>query len=164
MEAFDFDMGLVEALPQLRRYALALTRNRSDADDLVHTTMERALRKRQLYEPSGSFIAWLSMIMRRCHIDGVRRSRIVPMVSREDEESPSEPEAPATQFDALYLKEITAEVAALAPNFRHMMNIIVADGLTYEEAAKQLDLPLGTVRSRLFRARDALRSRIGTEG
>ena len=157
-------MRLIEAIPQLRRHAVSMTRNRADADDLVHTTIERALRKQHLYEPTGSFLGWLNMIMRRCHIDAVRRSRIVPMVSSDAETFVPEPDAAASQFDTLYLKEVEAGAAHLSKDFREILKLFVADGLTYEEAAAQLKLPLGTVRSRLFRARAALRARLGADG
>jgi RNA polymerase sigma-70 factor (ECF subfamily) len=160
----DFNLRLIDAIPGLRRYALSIVRNRADADDLVHTTLERALRKQHLYEPTGSFIGWLTQIMRRSHIDSVRRSKIVPMISRDSEATLPEPAAPADQVETRYIKELGAEIAALPEVHREMLTLFAHDGLSYEQAAERLALPLGTVRSRLFRARGALRARIGADG
>lgn len=152
----DFDATLIALIPDLRRMARGFTRDRDGADDLVQSTLERALRKRDLYQPTGPFLGWLKMIMRNLFIDGVRRNRM--LVSIQDEEFVETHGAytPASQHDARTLTETLALIEGLPKTFRETLTTVAIHGDSYEEAATQFQVPLGTVRSRLFRARAEL--------
>jgi RNA polymerase sigma-70 factor, ECF subfamily len=147
---------LIDLIPDLRRYARSLERNRADADDLLHTTLERALRKQHLYQPTGKLISWLMMIMRNCLLDTRRRARIAPMASLEAMPPSAEQAAPENQFHRVALTEVTGFIAKLSPEHREILKMVVIDGLSYDSAATRLGVPLGTVRSRVFRARERL--------
>jgi RNA polymerase sigma-70 factor (ECF subfamily) len=151
-------MFLTEVVPhiaELRRYAYALTRNWADADDLLQDTMTRAMLKLHLWEPGTRIVSWLTVMMRN-----IRRSAYGRAWSRvqwcelEDFDAVS----PPPQIDTIELKETDALWARMPEHHRQVLDMIAIDGLSYEDAAGRLGIPVGTVRSRLFRARDALRS------
>ncbi len=150
---------LIDLIPELRRHARHLAGSRSDADDLLHSTLEKALRKLDTYQPTGPFRGWLIQIMRNCFIDGVRRDRILPPPPREWVDTDDLRPVQADQFNKLHLKELAREIAQL-PEAQRSVLTMFAEGTSYEEAAAQLGVPVGTVRSRLFRARETLRQRV----
>src|SRR5258706_10818270 len=101
-----FSEQLIELLPDLRRQARKLARSRADADDLVHDTLERALRKQHLYEPTGKLIGWLCMIMRNCRFDMLRRRRIAPMAPLDDMPAAAAPLVAPNQVSVVELAEL----------------------------------------------------------
>src|SRR5260221_3848623 len=151
---------LIDLIPAMRRIAWAMTRNRDAADDLVQATLERALRKQHLYQPTGALIAWVQVIMRNLFIDQIRRDR--PLVSGDDDAAPGDPDwvAPANQDHARLLTETDALIATLPAASREVLMMIAVHGHSYEEAAAHFDIPLNTVRSRLSRARATLTRKI----
>jgi RNA polymerase sigma-70 factor (ECF subfamily) len=151
---------LVEHIPELRRLARALERDRSAADDLVQETLVRALRKLDLYEPSGPFAGWLATIMRNLFIDRTRRRRLKPEEPVDVLPQALEPRSKGDPSDRLMLRELDAAIELLPPGQREVLLLIGLRGHSYEDVAAQLDLPLGTVRSRLFRARETLMRRL----
>lgn len=152
-----FDQALVACMPQLRLYASFLTRRRAAADDLVQATFERALRKRHLYRevPGKTFGGWLTTMMRNLHTDVGRRSHLEPVLFAE----PPERAVPAGQETAVMLREVKAEYDHLPRRHRDLLELVALHGCTYAEAGRRLGLPLGTVRSRLYRARQDLTRR-----
>jgi RNA polymerase sigma-70 factor (ECF subfamily) len=154
---------LIQRIPDLRRFARALERNRVAADDLVQETLERALKKMHLYEPSGPFIGWLNTIMRNLFVDRVRRRKLNAATSL-DEAPRNEPYQNENQVDRIVLKELRVVVETLPVEQKQVLMMIAVDGLSYDAAAKRLGVPLGTIRSRLFRARANLQLRIDPEG
>ena len=154
---------LIQHIPDLRRFARALERNRVAADDLVQETLERAIKKMHLYEPSGPFIGWLNTIMRNIFVDRVRRRKLNTAASL-GEAPRNEPYQNENQVDRIVLKELRMALEALPVEQKQVLMMIAVDGLSYDAAAKRLGVPLGTIRSRLFRARANLQLRIDPEG
>jgi RNA polymerase sigma-70 factor (ECF subfamily) len=154
---------LIHHIPDLRRFARSLERNRVAADDLVQETLERAIKKMHLYEPSGPFIGWLNTIMRNIFVDRVRRRKLITGPSLEDTPR-NEPYQNENQVDRLILKELRVAVDDLPVEQRQVLLMIAVQGLSYEDAAQRLAVPLGTIRSRLFRARANLQQRIDPDG
>jgi RNA polymerase sigma-70 factor (ECF subfamily) len=154
---------LIQHIPDLRRFARALERNRTAADDLVQETLERAIKKMHLYQPSGPFIGWLNTIMRNIFVDRVRRRKLNASTSL-GEAPRNEPYQNENQVDRIVLKELRVAVDALPVEQKQVLLMIAVDGLSYDDAARRLGVPLGTIRSRLFRARANLQSRIDPDG
>src|SRR5229473_6387112 len=147
-------------LPRLRRYARSLLRDSVRADDLVQDTVVRALEKAHLYQHDTNLRGWLVTIMHNEHVNGVRRSmRGAVLVS--DEELGELGHAPAQRAPA-ELREIRGAVQRLPRDQREPLILHWLHGLKYEEIACQMDLPIGTVQSRISRARKALRAMIDT--
>src|SRR5436309_1338944 len=154
----ESDFGrLVEAeIPRLRRYARALTRNVTRADDLVQSCLTRAVAKQHLWQPGTDLRAWLFTILHNQHVNDVRRA------VREGINVPVEDVAPvltvpSTQGASLQLRDLDRAMARLPEEQRQVLLLVGLEGMRYEEVAIVLDVPVGTVRSRLSRGRDMLR-------
>jgi RNA polymerase sigma-70 factor, ECF subfamily len=152
----QFCIAVVPHIRSIRRYAASLTHNRSDADDLLQDTLLRAFLKLHLWQPDTNMMGWLTVIMRRIFLTQYGRSRrlnpeIVPLDDRYLG-------VQSSQDLALELKELDARWPSLSSEHREVLERIAIAGDSYREVAKRLGLPLGTLRSRLHRARDALRS------
>lgn len=146
---------LIEAqIPRLRRYARALLRNSDQADDLVQETLRRGLDRIHQYRPGTDFRAWLFTIMHNNYVNAVRRS-----ARRRDaivvEKAPLA--SPAPQLHKLELQDLENAIARLSEEQRVTLLLVSLEGLTYEEVAQICEIPIGTVRSRLNRAREELR-------
>lgn len=158
----DFERGLQEYLPQLRRFAHGLCRDTADADDLTQMTVERALRARHQWSPGTRLDSWLYRIMRNLWID-TARSRGRKAVF----EAPSDA-GEAVGFDprpgleaAIDLGTAMAAMDRLPEEQREVVALILIEGLGYRETAELLELPIGTVSSRLVRGRTALLAMLG---
>ena len=149
------------SVPALRRYARALTRNADRADDLVQDCLERALRKRGLFQPTGPLQAWLYRILLNVYRNGLRQTR-----RRGDHVSIDalliEPSVAAPQPGRIALAEMSRAIDQLPDEQREALLLVVLEGVTYEEAASILEIPAGTLMSRLSRARTALRQMTGS--
>jgi RNA polymerase sigma-70 factor (ECF subfamily) len=142
--------AIVAEIPRLRRYARALTGNGHQADDLVQDTLERALEKWRLWQPGRELRPWLFSIMHNLHVDGRRREHRVDF--RADDELPL-PVQRANQQDGLELRDLDRALALLPPDQREVLLLVALEELSYGEVAKTLNIPQGTVMSRLSRAR-----------
>lgn len=152
----DLKWLIARELPHLRRYARALTGGDADtADDVVQDCLEKALAKRRSWRRSGSVRFWLFRILYRCHIDSLRRRRRRD-IADEDVEDVS-PAAPPAQDQRIACNDVAEALARLPARQRETILLIALEGVSYDEAAAILDVPVGTVRSRLSRGRDALR-------
>ena len=155
MSVHAFDDQLSELLPRLRRFALWLTRDLSSADDLVQSTLERALSTRAAKRDDGDLRAWLFRILYRQFLDARRRSQRYAWLLgrlREDEE----PAWPSAEREALAQSALAA-FEHLTPEQRSLLLWVTVEGLSYQEVADILEVPIGTVMSRLSRARQAMR-------
>ena len=146
--------SLVELIPRLRRYARALVGERAAADDLVQDTLERAWSKLHLYRRGTDLRAWLFTVMHNVHVNRLRAAR--PADPLEDDMP--ELAQRATQGDALVVRDLERAVAALPDAQRQVLLLVALEDLSYEETARVLEIPIGTVMSRLARAREKLRS------
>ncbi|HBM61805.1 MAG TPA: RNA polymerase subunit sigma [Citreicella sp.] len=144
------------AIPALRRYARALMRDRDRADDLVQDCLERAVASRHLWRGDGPVQAWLFRILINRYRDLQRRSPLPGhLVAIED--LVSEPAQCGGQEGALALREVQEAIARLPVDQREALLIVALEGRSFEEAASLLDIPKGTLMSRLARARATLR-------
>ena len=156
----DFLDQVEACVPALRRYARALTRNPDLADDLVQDCLERAISRRGLFRPTGPVRAWLFTILLNLYRNGRRaESRRGEMV---DLDSVAEPSTPAAQPGHIALAEMARAIDTLPAEQKEALLLIALEGLPYAEAASILNIPLGTLMSRLGRARAALRLATGT--
>lgn len=155
----DTDSMIIQQVPRLRRYARALTGDRSTADDLVQDTLERALSRFHLWRRGSDLRAWLFTIMHNIYVNQIR-SR----VRRQHESLEVEPAAEALRApepDWLELRDLEAALARLPEDQRAVILLVGLEQFTYEEAARVLGVPIGTVMSRLSRARERLRIMLG---
>lgn len=143
-------------VPALRRYARALTHDADLADDLVQDSLERAIRKRDLWRPTGSLRAWLFRILLNVYRNDLRGRRRIPAALPLDARL-SEPGVPAAQHGRLALAETARAMQALPSDQREALLLVAVEGMNYAEAASVLGIPSGTLMSRLARARAALR-------
>jgi RNA polymerase sigma-70 factor (ECF subfamily) len=152
--------SLIELIPRLRRYARALVGERAAADDLVQDTLERAWSKLHLYRRGTDLRAWLFTVMHNVHVNRLRATRPADPL---DDEMPELAQR-ATQGDALLVRDLERALAALPEAQRQVLLLVALEDLSYDETARVLDIPIGTVMSRLARARDKLRQLMHGKG
>lgn len=149
--------GLVEKeIPRLRRYARALTRNSDRADDLAQETLLRATAKAHLWQPGTDLRAWLFTIMHNQHVNMVRRA-MRDEATIDIEQISSSLKATTDPTAARQLRELNRALGRLPEEQRRVVLLVGLEGMSYDTAAQILNVPVGTIRSRLSRARDALR-------
>ncbi|UIN34106.1 MULTISPECIES: sigma-70 family RNA polymerase sigma factor [Methylobacterium] len=154
-----FKDDLIALVPRLRRYALSLTFDGVEADDLVQFTLLKAWEHRQRFQPGTSLVAWLFTILRNGFINGRRKRRFeVPDPDGAHAVTLFEP---AAQEHSMGLKEVRAAIDRLDPAYREALILVAVDGLAYEAAASVIGCPPGTVKSRVSRARDRLLHELG---
>jgi len=150
---------IIALLPRLRRLGRTVTRNVADADDLVQIAVERALLRYQQWRPEASFEGWMFGIMRNAWIDEIRaRRRRGETSSTEDEGEYAGDPGPDSQVRLLAVQQA---LAALPDEQRLAVALVLIEGLSYKEAADVLEVPIGTLTSRLARGREALQARLG---
>jgi RNA polymerase sigma-70 factor, ECF subfamily len=150
-------MDVVGLLGPLRRYARSLTRDESQAEDLVQDTLVRAYERRSSFRPGGNLRGWLLSILHNTFIDGRRRHAADIRRARYIAEH-AELTAPADQEGRVRLQQIRQAFLSLPEEQRSALHLVAIEGLSYQEAATTLDIPVGTLMSRLGRARAALRA------
>jgi len=155
LHSSDFSARVDELIPRLRRYARALTGERNAADDLVQDTLERAWTKLHLWRAGSDLRAWLFTIMHNVHVNQVRSRGATPTLPL-DEDMPDAP-VRATQSDMLEVRDIDAALRRLPVEQREVLLLVALEHLSYQAAADTLEIPIGTVMSRLARARERLR-------
>ncbi|SFJ44690.1 RNA polymerase sigma factor [Celeribacter neptunius] len=155
-----FREELQEALPSLWRYAFALTRDRSRADDLVQDCAERALRKKHLWQAERPLRPWLAKMALNIHRNALRHAAARHIHVAYDEADLT-PHALPSAEQGLEAAELLRRVDALPSEQRDVLLLVVIDGVSYAEAAEVLGIPIGTVMSRISRARAALRQEPG---
>ena len=153
MRAQD-EANIVACIPSLRRYARGLTANRERADDLVQDTLERAWSRFSLWQKRGELRAWIFGIMHNQFVDQLRAQRSRPEDSAGDDLP--EQSARATQADRLEVRDLDRLLQRLPPDQREVLLLVSVEELSYQEVAISLGVPIGTVMSRLSRARERL--------
>lgn len=155
MEEARFSEEIRTELPHLYRYACSLCHNRDEAEDLVQDCLVRAIAKKDQYEPGTHLRRWLFTIMRNVNIDGLRqrarRGTHMPL-----NEWQVETHQPAAQHHRLALIDVENRLAELRPCDREIVYLSVFDGIKQEAIASRMGVAVGTVKSRLSRARKAL--------
>jgi RNA polymerase sigma-70 factor (ECF subfamily) len=151
-----FSDQLIAVLPRLRRFAAGLTRSASEADDLVQAACERALAREHQFQEGTRFDSWMFRIVQTIWIDQLRARTI----RKEDEEIAEErlgTDEPVRRVEArLALAEVRRAVSLLPPDQRSTLMLVTVEGLSYKQAAEVAGVPIGTIMSRLARARTAL--------
>ena len=145
---------IVGLLPRLRRFARTLARNAPDADDVVQTAVERALARLDQLRPGSPLSSWLFGIVRNAWIDEVRaRGRQGKIFAPEELGAQVGEESLGTVADTL---AVEAALARLPDEQRIAIGLVLVEGLSYKEAARVMEIPIGTLTSRLARGREAL--------
>lgn len=148
--------ALSKQLPALQRFALALTRDQADADDLVQEALLRGYEQRRSFRAGGSLKSWLFSILKNAFLDR-RRNRL----ARESREADAAAFAPvaidAPQEAVVRLGQLRTAFLSLPDDQREALSLIALEGMTYAEAAKVTAVPIGTLMSRIARARASLR-------
>jgi len=142
-------------IPRLRRFARAMVRDATLADDLVQECLERALSRLHLWRPGSNLRAWLFTILRNLHINGIRRRQTVVDIDGEGQANIGA--AHGSQFVRLELRDLRRALGLLPTEQREVVLLIGLEGISYGEAADILGISIGTVKSRLSRGRRALR-------
>ncbi len=146
--------AIVQHIPRFRRYARALVGDRYSADDLVQDTLERAWNKLHLWRPGSDMRAWLFSIMHNVFVNQVRSRRYEVEVRVEDLPQIA---VRGTQGQNLELADVDRALRTLPAEQREVVLLVSIEELTYEEVSRALDIPIGTVMSRLSRGRERLR-------
>lgn len=147
---------IVALLPRLRRFARTITRNPDDADDLVQLSIERALQRYQQWRPESKFESWMFGIVRNAWIDEVRaRQRRNRVLAAEEE---GENVGGGLGEGHAEILSVQRAMAELPEEQRMAVALVLIEGLSYKEAADALEIPIGTLTSRLARGRDALQA------
>lgn len=159
--AVNFERQVCDQIPHLRRYARALCGDPAAADDLVQDCLERALRKRHLWRPRGRVRSWLFRILYRTYLNERSSARARREVVTPDAGAPLT--AAAGQEAYVQCHDVLAVVDGLPPEQRAALLLMALEAPSYREAARILDINVGTLRSRLSRAREAVRRRCERE-
>ena len=158
----DFCRKIEQEIPGLRRYARALTRDVTATEDLVQDCVARALSRRHLWRKGTDLRAWLFTILHNQYVNnvrrGVREGRAVGLSDHEPRLS-----HPPTQLKRIEMRDLERGLAELPEEQRSVLLLVALEGLRYEEVAEILEIPVGTVRSRLSRGRESLRRLMGFE-
>ena len=160
----DFRTQLAGELPPLRRFARALCGDAALADDLVQDCVERALIKSHLYDPARPLRAWLYAVLRNLYISGLRRNGRSNIVKTVEDLIDGEGAVPPQQEERLAVGSISAAMDRLAQQHREVIVLVALEEMSYRDVAEILGVPLGTVMSRLSRAREHLRQILEDRG
>lgn len=162
----EFLNQLTKSIPALRRYAYALVRDSSIADDLVQDCLERGLNKRAQWQGEGNLKSWLYRILSNIHLNHYRSNKRNPLAQsseiKENLTMSHQLQNPADQLDRIYLTDLDKAIAKLPEEQRQVLLLITLEGLTYKEVAQIKQIPTGTVMSRLSRARETLRKNMAS--
>jgi RNA polymerase sigma-70 factor, ECF subfamily len=150
----EFHRLIEHEIPRLRRYARALTRDSNRADDLVQDTLVRGIAKAHLWQAGTDIRAWLFTIMHNQYVNNIRHAL---------REEASTLVATTDPTASRQLSELDRALGQLSKGQREVVLLVGLEGMNYDEAAKILRVPIGTVRSRLGRAREALRLLMGID-
>ena len=152
---------LIENQERLTRFAYKLTRNKADAEDLVQATLLQAMEKRDMYTEDSNFYGWLSKIMYNGFVTRYRRK--TKFESQYDPEPFIESQkVEARQEAQVRVKEVQTALESVPAKYREVLELVCFEGMPYKAVAKKLDMPIGTVRSRLARARTQLQEALVT--
>lgn len=150
---------MLEQIPNLKRFAFKLSRNSHDAEDLLHSTIERALEKKDYFKAGTDFFKWSSKIMYNMFVSQYRRK--VKFESKYDPEPYIEKQISAPkQSGRVKIREVEDAMKYLTEQHQEILILVCVKGMKYKEVARVLDIPVGTVRSRLSRARQQLEERL----
>ncbi len=151
-----FSEQLVACLPRLRRFARGLTGSVTHADDLVQAACERALTRRHQFEEGTRFDSWMFRITQTLWIDQLRSAKVRKEEPESEDDRMGSDESVRRVEARLALDEVRRAASRLPPDQRAALMLVTVDGFSYKEAAEIAEVPVGTIMSRLARARAAL--------
>lgn len=156
MERKERPFDVIGQLATLRRYARSLVKNSDDAEDLVHDALLRAYERKKTFRHGANLRNWLLSILHNVHIDRLRKTR---SLNRRHDEAAVEAEQslPAAQDHVVRLQQVRDAFYGLPEEQREALHLVAIEDLSYQEAANALDIPVGTLMSRISRARAQLR-------
>lgn len=152
-----FRRQLLDAIPRLRRYARSLGLDGPQADDLTQLTLERALSRWQQFDDARDMTVWLLSIAHNAHLDGRRRDARLTVVDPEEMQRAQDAGGGDPGTDVGLRLDLLRALARLAPEQRETLLLVCVEQLSYAETAQVMGTPIGTVMSRVCRARAALR-------
>lgn len=153
----DLAKEISDRLPVLTRYSKYLTRNEADAEDLVQDCVERAIDRQAQFQPGTNLDAWLKTIMRNIFLNKMRRDKLVRLHAGRERLTETNYAMPS-QDDYLELKEVFRAMRRLSANHKRAIQLLCVDDVGYQEAARRMSVPEATAKTRLFRARERLRT------
>jgi len=152
---------MVQLLPRLRRFAIALTGSAADGDDLVQDTVERALKNLHAWEPGSRLDSWMFRIAKNRFIDTRRSAKRGKTEAIETADEYAALDGERAMQSHLTFQDTAKALQALPVEQRQAVALVLVDGLSYREAADILEIPIGTLTSRIARAREALMTALG---
>jgi RNA polymerase sigma-70 factor (ECF subfamily) len=152
-----FRQRLLDAIPRLRRYARSLTRETSEADDLTQQALERALAHWRQFDPERDMLVWLLSIAHNAFLDGRRRDARLQFADPHEVQQVQDAAGGSAGADVGLRLDLVAALARLSPEQREPLVLVCVEQLSYAEVAEVLRIPIGTVMSRVCRARQVLR-------
>ncbi|MEM6386249.1 MAG: RNA polymerase sigma factor [Pseudomonadota bacterium] len=155
---------LIAMLPRLRRFARSLTRSATEADDLVQEACLRALSRSDQWDPTQPLDRWVFRITRNLWISEIRKRGVRMGEGQVPAEETSELVSPVTGEHSVAATELQAQIAALPAELSSVLLAVSVEGYSYAEAAELLDVPIGTVMSRVHRARKTLAAKLSDSG
>ncbi len=160
----SFGKNLVEILPRLRRFAVSLCRSREKADDLVQTACAKALAAKASWAPDTRFDAWMFRILRNTWIDTIRQKQTEGVTADiADHEDAASADGERAAVARLTLQQVTEAISQLPDDQREVLLLVCVEDFSYAETAQMLGVPIGTVMSRLARAREKIARQAGIE-
>jgi RNA polymerase sigma-70 factor (ECF subfamily) len=156
----QFKTDLIGLLPRMKRFALSLTRSGPDADDLLQEACSAALQKWAQYDPSQPLDRWMFRIIRNLWIDEVRKRRVRTGEGQVPAEDAVELQSTSDIETEMTAQQVRGHVSALPPELGQPLLLVCAEGFSYSDVAEMLDIPIGTVMSRIHRARKLLVARL----
>ncbi|MEW7974299.1 MAG: sigma-70 family RNA polymerase sigma factor [Candidatus Thiodiazotropha endolucinida] len=152
----NFSKLLIENIPHLRRYARSLTRDQHQSEDLVQDCLDRALSRMSQWQSDTNLRAWLFTIMHNLHVSGLRGRRHSSTWESLDQSETAD-QRQSGQEGMIQMRDLEHALHRLSDEQREILMLVCVEGMRYEEVAQVLNIPTGTVMSRLHRAREALR-------
>jgi len=159
----QFKPDLISLLPRLRRFALSLTRSGPDADDLLQDACTTALQKWQQYDPSQPLDRWMFRVVRNLWISETRKRKVRVGQGQVPAEEATELRTESNTDDIMTAKQVSGKVADLDPDLAQPLMLVCAEGYSYREVSDLLGIPIGTVMSRIHRARKLIVASMAAE-
>jgi RNA polymerase sigma-70 factor, ECF subfamily len=159
----NFRRELVALLPRLRRFARTLAQSAADADDLVQTVCERAIRRVDQWQDGSRLDSWLFTMMRNLWISEIRSRRVRLGEGHVDAAEADELHTKVAGDDQMYGGQIMAMVRSLPEGYATTLLLVAVEGWSYQEAADLMEVPIGTVMSRMSKARQLMKDKLGVK-
>jgi len=154
----EFSKQIADALPAVKRFAVSLTKSPEDADELTQTVLEKALRKRHQWQPGSALKSWLFRIAQTTWIDTKRGEQVREAYAQnvQNLSAVRSVDGSASAENSILLSELERAILLLSEEHRSVIALVCIEGLSYRDAADVMECPVGTLTSRLTRARAAL--------